>query len=257
MTDTDRELSLQDEDRLPWLEAVDSDDDDDGISSGKLMGFLVAALLALAVVIGGVWWLRGQQQASGDGTLIAAAEGDYKVKPDEVGGMKVEGQGDAAFAASEGAEANAKIGAGGTTEAPVAGTKVSEVTPAAPAVKATPSATAPVSTGGKLATPTAPTVPAAPVASAPRPGFGTAPVATAAAGTGFVQLGAYNSQETAEQAWNALVQRNSFLGSMSKSIVPAAVGGTNFYRLRVAAGAQSAATCARLKAAGANCIVVK
>jgi SPOR domain len=257
MTDTDRELSLQDEDRLPWLEAVDNDDDDDGISSGKLMGFLGAALLALAVVIGGVWWLRGQQQASGDGTLIAAADGDYKVKPDEVGGMKVEGQGDSAFAASEGAEANAKMGAGAQAEVPVAGTRVTEVTPPKPAVPATPSATAAVTTGGKLATPM-PTVPAAPVASAPRPGFDNAPVpAAASAGTGLIQLGAYNSQDSANQAWNALVQRNAFLGSMAKSIVPAAVGGTNFYRLRVTAGAQSAATCAKLKAAGANCIVVK
>lgn len=256
MTDTDRELSLQDEDRLPWLEAVDSDDDEDGISSSKLIGFLVAALLALAVVIGGVWWLRGQQAATGDGTLIAANEGDYKIKPDEVGGMKVEGQGDAAFAASEGAEANATMAAGTQAEAPVAGTKVTEVNPPKPAVQATPSATAPVSTGGKLATPAA-TVAAAPVASAPRPGFSAGAAPVAGSGTGLIQLGAYNSQESADQAWNALVQRNAFLGAMSKSIVPAAVGGTNFYRLRVSAGSQSAATCAKLKAAGASCIVVK
>jgi hypothetical protein len=255
MTDTDRELSLQDEDRLPWLEAVDSDDDADGISSGKLIGFLVAALLALGVVIGGVWWLRGQQQAEGDGTLIAAPDDPYKSKPDEVGGMKVEGQGDSAFAASEGAEANAKMDAGKQPETPVAATKVTEVKPDAPAVPAAkPTATTSVAAGGKLATP-APIAPAPAPAAAPQPGF--TPPAPAAAGTGLIQLGAYNSAESANQAYAALTQRYGFLGSMNKSIVPAAVGGTNFYRLRVQAGSQSAATCAKLKAGGANCIVVK
>ena len=109
MTDTDRELNLQDEDRLPWLEAVETDDEDEGVSGSKLAGLVLAGLLALGVLIGGIWWLRSQQQGpQGDGTLIAAQEGDYKVKPDAPGGMKVEGQGDASFAASEGAEANGK-----------------------------------------------------------------------------------------------------------------------------------------------------
>jgi SPOR domain len=256
MTDTDRELSLQDEDRLPWLEAVDNGDDEEGISSGKLIGFVAAALLALAVVVGGVWWLRGQQQGpNGDGTLIAAAEGDYKVKPDEVGGMKVEGQGDAAFAASEGAEANGKVDLNAQPETPVAATKVTEVKPSAPAVVAAPTATAPVTSGGKL-------VAKPPVASAPgaRPAV-AAPMVNATpaamAGTGLIQLGAYNSEATANQAWAALSQRYAFLGGMPKSIVPAAVGGTNFFRLRAQAGAQAGATCAKLKASGANCLVVK
>jgi hypothetical protein len=61
MTDTDRELGLQDEDRLPWLEAVESDDDDDGLSGSKLLGFVLAAVLALGLVVGGVTWLRSQQ----------------------------------------------------------------------------------------------------------------------------------------------------------------------------------------------------
>ena len=93
MTDTDRELNLQDEDRLPWLEAVETDEDDEGVTGSKLVGLVLAGLLALGVLVGGIWWLRGQQAAGpgGDGTLIAAQEGDYKVKPDEPGGMKVEG----------------------------------------------------------------------------------------------------------------------------------------------------------------------
>jgi SPOR domain len=254
MTDTDRELSLQDEDRLPWLEAVDNGDDDEGISSSKLIGFAIAALLALGVIIGGVWWLRGQEQGpNGDGTLIAASEGDYKVKPDEVGGMKVEGQGDAAFAASEGKDANGKIDLGATPEAPVAATKVSEGPAPKPGFGAKPTATAPVAAGGKL-------VAKPPVAGVPgtAPAIAAAPPAPAAmGGTGLVQLGAYNSEASANQAWAALSQRYAFLGKMPKSVLPAAVGGANFYRLRAQAGGAAADTCAKLKAGGANCMVVK
>ena len=247
MTDTDRELSLQEEDRLPWLEAVDNDDEAEGISSSKLIGFVVAALIALGVVVGGVWWLRGQQQGpNGDGTLIAAQEGDYKVKPDEVGGMKVEGQGDAAFAASEGAEANGKVDLGAQPEAPVAGTKVTEVPVAKPSIPATSSATAAVGQGGKLVAKPPVVVAQAPV---------TTPAATA--GTGLVQLGAYGSAASANQAWAALSLRYAFLAKMPKSVAAVSVGGSNLYRLRAQAGAQATDTCAKLKAGGANCMVVK
>ncbi len=246
----EQELSLADEDRLPWLEAVDSDDPEPGIDTGKIIGFVIAALLALGVIVGGIWWLRNQEQTpDGDGRLIAAAEGDYKVKPDETGGMKVEGQGDAAFAASEGADANGKLDVTNQPEAPIDGQRVTEVKPAAP-VAAGAKATTTVASGGKLVAPK-PTVPA------PKPVVAPAPGSPAATGTGLVQLGAYGSEASANQAWSALAQRYAFLGTMPKSVVQASVGGTTFYRLRVSAGAQASDTCAKLKAGGANCIVVK
>ncbi len=248
MTDTDRELSLQDEDRLPWLEAVDNDDEDEGISGSKLAGFVLAALLAIGVVIGGVWWLRGQQQGStGDGTLIAAAEGDYKVKPDDAGGMKVEGQGDSAFATSEGAEASGKVDMAAKPEAPIIPPKVDK--PAAPMPKPVAAAgskatTAVPATGGALkATP--------PVAPVVRPTSNTN-----TSGAGQIQLGAYGSQASAEQGWAELSRKYSFVAGLPKSINPAAVGGNTVYRLRVQAGAQAGDVCSRLKAGGANCMVV-
>ena len=43
MSNDDRDtLPLQDEDRLPWLEAVDDDADAETISTGKLIGFAIA-----------------------------------------------------------------------------------------------------------------------------------------------------------------------------------------------------------------------
>lgn len=249
MTDIDRELSLQDEDRLPWLEAVDNDDDDEGISGGKLAGFVLAALLALGVVIGGVWWLRGQQQgATGDGTLIAAEEGDYKVKPDDAGGMKVEGQGDSAFATSEGAEASGKVDMASKQETPIIPANTVKPEAPKPVVAAAPKATTavPAASGALVAKP-----PVVPVASAVRP-----PVNANTSGNGEIQLGAYGSQASAEQGWAELSRKYSFVAGLPKSINPAAVGGNTVYRLRVAAGGQAASICSKLKASGANCMVV-
>lgn len=233
MTDTDRELSLQDEDRLPWLEAVETDEEDEGVTGSKLMGLVLAGLLAIGVLVGGIWWLRNQQGPSGDGTLIAAQEGDYKVKPDEPGGMKVEGQGDASFAASEGAEANGKVDVSATPEAPVAVVKQSQVAAAKP--------TAPAAKPAVTATLAAPA---------------TTPLAASApSGGGLVQFGAYGSQASADEAWATLSAKNPALARLSKSVLPAAVGGKTFYRLRANAGspAAAAALCAKV----GNCIVVK
>ncbi len=247
MTDMDRdsarELGLQDEDRLPWLEAVESDDEEEGLSAQKLFGFLIAALIALGLVIGGIWWLRSQDGPSGDGTLIAAQEGDYKVKPDETGGMKVEGQGDSAFATSEGAEANGKVDVNAKPEAPIAVTKAAPVAAPKPATTATKAVTTAVPAAStKLP---APPVPAAPVA--------------AAGGSGLVQLGAYGSQVGADQAWAALSSKVSGLSGVTKSVLPAAVGGNTVYRLRANAGsaAAAAALCGKVKAAGNPCMAVK
>ena len=233
MTDTDRELSLQDEDRLPWLEAVETDEEDEGVTGSKLMGLVLAGLLAIGVLVGGIWWLRNQQGPSGDGTLIAAQEGDYKVKPDEPGGMKVEGQGDASFAASEGAEANGKVDVNATPEAPVAVVKQSQVAAAKPGAPA-----------------------AKPAVTAPLAAPATTPLAVPApSGGGLVQFGAYGSQASADEAWATLSTKNPALARLAKSVLPAAVGGKTFYRLRANAGspAAAAALCAKV----GNCIVVK
>ena len=60
------ELTSDDEDRLPWLEPVDDYDDEEGISIARLIGAVVVGLVALGLVIGGIFWLRNRE-ASGDG----------------------------------------------------------------------------------------------------------------------------------------------------------------------------------------------
>ena len=243
MTD-DTTLPLQDEDRLPWLEAVDDDIDNVGVSTGKLVGFAIAALVALGVVIGGIALLRSQQPGpQGDGKLIAAQEGDYKVKPDAPGGMKVEGQGDSSFAASEGAEANGKIDLNGGPEAPVAGAKKVDAKPGFSGATAKPTATAAVpASGGKLIAPP----PARPATTA---------AMTAPSGS-LVQLGAFKSEAQANQAWTSLAKRFGYLASLPKSVEVAQVDGNRVYRLRANTAGQAQTVCGKLKVAGENCLIV-
>ncbi len=242
--DTRDTLPLQDEDRLPWLEAVDDDADTETVSTGKLVGFAIAAIVALGIVIGGISLLRGHGgPPRGDGKLIAAQEGDYKVRPDAPGGMKVEGQGDSSFAASEGAEANGKIDTNAAAETPVKGAKAVPAKPGFAAVPAKPVATAPVpAPGGKLIA--AP--PAKPVVNA----------AMAATSGSLVQLGAFGSEAKANEAWTVMAKRFGYLTALPKSVVTAQVNGNQVYRLRANAGGQASTICGKLKVAGENCMIV-
>ncbi|MEP5117793.1 MAG: SPOR domain-containing protein, partial [Marinomonas sp.] len=66
----------------------------------------------------------------GNGELIAAQEGDYKVRPDDPQAKQFEGEGDASFAASEGEETPAQLGNPEQAEAPI---RKSDAAPAADA----------------------------------------------------------------------------------------------------------------------------
>ena len=243
MNNDDRDtLSLQDEDRLPWLEAVDDDIDAETISTGKLIGFAIAAIVAIGVVIAGISLLRNQPAPTGDGKLIAAQPGDYKVRPDTPGGMKVEGQGDSSFAASEGAEANGKIDTDAAAEAPV---KVKKIAPAPgfSDVPAKPVATASIpASGGKLI--------------APRPAKPLPNVAMGGASGSLVQLGSFGSEAKANEAWTTLAKRFAYLSALPKSVVTAEVNGNQVYRLRANAGGEASAICGKLRVAGEYCLIV-
>ena len=227
-----------DEDRLPWLEAVADEGADDGVSVGKLAALAVAGLIALGIVMGGVWLLRTRSApaTTSDPTLIAAAPGDYKVKPENPGGMRVEGRGDSAFATSEGAEANGKIDTNALPETPMKGVRSAATADTAGKAVASPTVGVPKAT--------APLVAKSPVVVK----------APSLAGSGVIQLGAYGSQAKAEAGWDTLSKRYAYVANLKKSIAPAEVGGATVYRLRVDAGAQAGGICARLKAAGENCI---
>ena len=79
----------------------------------------------VAAVIFGIYWFKQHQATDGNGALIAAQEGDYKVKPDDPGGMKVAGEGDTAIADQRRLRhaATRRSRCRRVPEAPVAGTK--------------------------------------------------------------------------------------------------------------------------------------
>lgn len=113
------DFELSDQDRLPWLETVD-EEYSEGPSIFRTILFVLLGLVAVAAIVYVVFWYQEHHRSSGNGQLIAAQEGDYKVKPDSPGGMKVEGEGDTAFATSEGkTDGNAQIDLKALPEAPV------------------------------------------------------------------------------------------------------------------------------------------
>ena len=99
------EPGFDDPDRLPWLDTADSYEDE-GISPIKLAGFVLAMLALFGLIAGGIYWLQNRNTGVGlgDGTgeLIAAPEGDYKVKPADAQGREFEGEGDVAQATADG-----------------------------------------------------------------------------------------------------------------------------------------------------------
>ncbi|MEG3165033.1 SPOR domain-containing protein [Sphingomonas sp. PB2P19] len=234
------DMDLREEDRLPWLETVEPDEDET-VGLGRVVALVVLGLGVLAAIIFGIYTLQHRQPA-GDGQLIAAQEGDYKVKPDQPGGLKVEGEGNSAIATSAGKGAgNGAIDLRGVPEAPVDGKRAKAVTAKTEAGR---NAVAQVpASGGRL-------VATAPVAPSRAAGAGTA--------TGsLVQLGAFPSEAVANAAWDKFAKRFAYIAPLGKTVQPVAAGGRTLYRLRVDAGSanQAADICGRLRVAGETCFV--
>ena len=65
MSDDAREdLELADEDRLPWLEAVEEDEGESGPSVAKLVAAIVIGLVAIGIIVGGLFWLGNRGAAA-------------------------------------------------------------------------------------------------------------------------------------------------------------------------------------------------
>jgi hypothetical protein len=235
------DMDLREEDRLPWLETVEPDEQE-GVGLGRVVALVVLGLGVLAAIIFGIYTLQHRVPA-GDGQLIAAQEGDYKVKPDDPGGLKVNGEGDSAIATSAGKGAgNGAIDLRGVPEAPVAGQRAKAAV-AKDATGRNAVAQVPASGGRLVAT--------APVAAS-RPGG-----AGAATAGSLVQLGAFPSEAVANAAWDKFAKRFAYIAPLGKSVQPVATGGRTLYRLRVNAGSanQAADICGRLRVAGETCFV--
>ncbi|MBC7987592.1 MAG: SPOR domain-containing protein, partial [Sphingomonadaceae bacterium] len=106
-------------DRLPWLEAVEDDENEGGLGLGKMVGVILAGVAVIGLIVAGLLYLQNRDGTNaGQGELIAAPEEDYRVRPEEAGGMQVEGEGDSAFAASAGESPEGRINPAAAPEAP-------------------------------------------------------------------------------------------------------------------------------------------
>lgn len=266
MADYSRDrLGPQDEDRLPWLEPVEEEyDEPTGLTTPKLIIWLVAALAVAGLVVGGFFWLR-QRDAStaGDGSLIQAPDSYYKERP---GNESAAEDGDEiVYSASKGNEVESVIDISGAAETPVnidrpqpapAAPTMAAPTPA-PAQKAATTAPKPVAPAPRAAASVDETVvkQAAKPAPKPRPAPVAAPTPSEPANGSTVQLGAFSSQAKANAAWKTLSGRFSFLSGLTQSVVPVQSGDKTLYRLR-ASGGNGADICKRLKVAGESCSII-
>ena len=215
--------SAFDDGQLPWLQAVEDEEEPRGVSARKMLAALLVVLIAGVLVAGTFFWLgRRDAGVSGPPELIKAEPGPYKVKPPNPGGLDVAGESQTAFETSAGEDRDAQLDLNAVPEAPVE-------KPAPPAPK-------PPAEAAKPATPE--------LAPAPPGGSGS-----------VIQLGAFANQAQAERAWSALSARFPSIAAMNKMIVPFSGG------IRLRAGAASSAdakqACQTLKAAGENCFVAR
>ena len=228
-------LDLDDEERLPWLEPGIEDEEQEGLSPLRLLGFILVGLLLNGVVVAGVWLLQNHASGGGEGKLIAAPSGDYKVPAQEADAKKFEGEGDASYAASEGVIRDGRIDPSRVPEAPITSSATGESKAPVPG-KPSQSVTARV---------------ADQTHAQPAPSQSSRGAAGA-----VIQLGAYGSQSGARDAWTRLSKRFAYLAPLTMAIEPTEVGGSTLYRLRASAGSQANMLCGKLKVAGESCIVV-
>ena len=228
------ELALGDDDtRLPWLEGDDEDDDEAGYNSGQVIAFVMIGLIALGLLVGGIWWATSggpDGELVADGSVIEAPDGPYKEKPENPGGKTFEGTGDSSFAVSEGESRPAQLGKEPAAPKPGFGTvdgaeqgeaadEKSEDKPEAASLSST-------------------------QAQGDSSGVG-------------VQVGAYSTQASAEAAWGRLTQQYAVLSGMRYRIVEGKADIGTVYRLQALPADRPAASslCRKLKAGGLNCNV--
>lgn len=230
-------FDFDEEDRLPWLEPAAQDEEDERISPLRLLGLIIIGLALIGAVVAGIWWMQNRGGAGADeGTLIAAPQENYKVAANEADAKKFDGEGDASFAASEGVARDGTIDPSRVPEAPVEGHRVQAGKPAGvSAAKPAQSVSAPVKDA---------TVGALPAAS-PRPATGGA----------TIQLGAYASASSAQDAWAKMNRRYAYLSALAMKVESAQVNGGTVYRLR-ATGPDAGTLCGKLKVAGETCMPV-
>ena len=221
------QLDLADEDEpLPWLESDYDDEEESGVDTGRLIGFILLSLVVLGLILAAAWYFlrdRPDPDLLPEGATIEAPDGPVKERPEDAGGKTFEGTGNVAPGVGEGETTEGRLDDGNGTS------------------------------GGEDAN-------AGGGEEAPRPSIDAATGAGSAgnaAGSVGVQVGAYSSRESAVAAWGTLRGQTDALNGFSNRIVEGEVDGGKVYRLQAVAGDEAAAErlCNALKGDGIACQV--
>lgn len=120
MTDGRRLGGLNDTDTPPWLQPVPVEEEEpEGPSPGRLIAGVLLGIVLIGALVGGFFWFMNRDDHGGRVQLIKAEPGPYKIPAPDPGGMEIEGKGDTAFAASEGAKPLGRINVNAVPEAPL------------------------------------------------------------------------------------------------------------------------------------------
>lgn len=220
------ELELGQGERLPWLETAE-EYDQRRQRSWTIVLAVLGGLLALLLVIGGIWYTQRERARAGNGELIAAPTAPYKERADGTDGMVVGSDSDAMLAASEGQEARGRL----ATAPPVAPPPVAQEVPT-------------TNTGS---------------AAVGSSDAGTVREEPASRTGAAVQLGAFNDRPSAEAQWVKLSGSRGELKGLTRSIEQVQAGGKTVYRLRanVADAKAGTALCRSLQSGGVPCFTVR
>ena len=214
---------IEDEERLPWLDAEEEADQDEGLATSRLVLLGVLSLVVVGALVAVAWFAIGatDDEPPADGSVIAAPAEPYKTKPEDEGGKTFAGTGDTSFAVGEGQTRESQLGEKPATPAPVAEPE--------PEI-ARPSLATTLNEGPRAAEP--------------------------ARGT-LVQVGAYPTRSDANEAWGRLMRQTEVLNGVRHRVVEAEVDIGTVYRLQALAGsnAEARALCGRLKDDGLACFV--
>ncbi len=103
------------EERLPWLES-DDDYEEPGVDPGRIVAFAAFGLLIVAAALAGLWWFlrdRPVDAELAEGSVIEAPDQAYRERPEDPGGMEVEGTGQTSFEVAEGEKVEGRVAGSG------------------------------------------------------------------------------------------------------------------------------------------------
>ncbi|TNE63065.1 MAG: SPOR domain-containing protein [Alphaproteobacteria bacterium] len=256
MSDERDKGPLPDKDTPPWLQPVPEEEEAEGFFDGRKK-LVIGGALCLTVVVLFVAVMLSLYKGGDDGPArhITAAEGPYRERPDEPGGMEVPHQDKQVFEQADGGAVRESVQLGDQPEEPLeslpeeedVATDVADTDVEQPKMETVP-------------VPEPKPEPAKPEPKKAEVKTEAAPATTTTDSGYRAQLGAYGSEDGAAKAWRTIRGKYpELVTGLSPSYEAVRSGDRTLYRLRVGPfenRAAADAACLGLRARQQACIVV-